>query len=634
MLSLTNHIPQNLELKTSFSSWAASRNYKATPGTGSPWTHTSLIGGIFDTTNLIQFGATFGDESVKNLSLEEKKKIFRAQEDEFLKMLGQAIYKSSHSKIDPSGFVRKLRKNDFLFICEKKSDIFKFFVDFDFKAPIDKPDGFASKQVLLEKEKRILGRINSGREKPADKSKLEKCKKFIESCDEEKFTKFTSTVQEVMKKFYPQLIEKDNLNVIICTTMPKILTSRDQDDTIYQHKDGVHMIWPDIIVNQTQALYIRESLIYKLSEVFGERREEEGFNSWNDVVDEGVYGDRSGGLRMIGCRKADKCNLCFDRKSKVKKSNSNCNCDSGHFHTSRTYWPEYYCNNNGIMTRELSDKLKTLLSGDDKYEELMKLTSIRSWSSETTKEYNPPNTIPVPLPQIKSTTTKRRLNGQIVFPQRQHDEDKKALSSMRRKILFDRDHPWKELFQELIRSSFNYHKNIVVKNIYSLPQSKSKKSNHPSYIITVEGEGSSYCMNLRNNHKSNTVWFWLTSEFIVQKCFCRCDVVRQSGIKCKDFVSRKVAFNNFSKFYNHIFPPLYHGTENDDQVKMLAKNIKHDVEERDINTLSFLNVLWNNISRSGSVVGGGDKGISTGDSSLNYQLIQDLKNELNNSNKK
>lgn len=75
-------------------------------------------------------------------------------------------------------------------------------------------------------------------------------------------------------------------------------------------KTGVHVIFPNMFVNDSMALFMREAIIYALKNTFGPRIYP--CNDWEDVVDKSVYG--GSGLRMIGNRKADKCPQCHSRK--------------------------------------------------------------------------------------------------------------------------------------------------------------------------------------------------------------------------------------------------------------------------------------------------------------------------------
>jgi hypothetical protein len=57
------------------------------------------------------------------------------------------------------------------------------------------------------------------------------------------------------------------------------------------------------------------------------------------------------------------------------------------------------------------------------------------------------------------------------------------------------------------------------------------------YLVSTN---SKYCENLRREHGSNHVWFIISGKQILQKCFCRCETIRErrDGF-CKDFCGRR-----------------------------------------------------------------------------------------------
>ena len=42
-----------------------------------------------------------------------------------------------------------------------------------------------------------------------------------------------------------------------------------------------------------------------------------------------------------------------------------------------------------------------------------------------------------------------------------------------------------------------------------------------TYIITVDGMGSSYCTNVRRDHTGNKIYFEVTPDGVRQRCFCQ-----------------------------------------------------------------------------------------------------------------
>ena len=101
----------------------------------------------------------------------------------------------------------------------------------------------------------------------------------------------------------------------------------------------------------------------------------------------------------------------------------------------------------------------------------------------------------------------------------------------------------RRIIEQYIHKRLKYAKSVVVKSIYT-DKSGSK------YYIYVEGEGSSWCANLRGHHNRTRVWFYLGKEGISQRCFCRCSAVRFKGC-CADFQCPPKELNE--KEYGYFF---------------------------------------------------------------------------------
>lgn len=80
------------------------------------------------------------------------------------------------------------------------------------------------------------------------------------------------------------------------------------------HKQGCHVVWPDLLVDNRTALWIRMAWITTLSkfyplytaELSGSAAVQK--NRWADIVDECIY--TNNGLRMNGAQKTDICKAC------------------------------------------------------------------------------------------------------------------------------------------------------------------------------------------------------------------------------------------------------------------------------------------------------------------------------------
>ena len=100
-------------------------------------------------------------------------------------------------------------------------------------------------------------------------------------------------VQNVMESIY----KDTNLKCIVT----KADNSKEvRKDNITFIKQGYHFNWPDILVDKNIALRIRENVLISIKTIFG--KPETFYDSWDKIIDKCVY-DKNG-LRLVG---SDKC---------------------------------------------------------------------------------------------------------------------------------------------------------------------------------------------------------------------------------------------------------------------------------------------------------------------------------------
>jgi len=139
-------------------------------------------------------------------------------------------------------------------IVERKTEFFKFFVDFD----------ILSEEIINLEDYVIL-------------------------------------IQNTLSNLYKN-------NSLIC-----IVTGADKNKEIIKNgtiyfKQGFHLHWPDIIVDKATSLAIRKNLIVNLRNVFG--KNEKHYDSWEKIIDRCVY--ENNGLRLVG---SDKCTISDGNKN-------------------------------------------------------------------------------------------------------------------------------------------------------------------------------------------------------------------------------------------------------------------------------------------------------------------------------
>jgi hypothetical protein len=139
-------------------------------------------------------------------------------------------------------------------IVERKTDFFRFFVDFD----------------ILSEE--------------------------IINLDE-----YVNIIQNTLINLY----KKPDLLCII-TGADKVI-EKTKDEITYL-KQGFHLHWPELIVDKATAKRIRKNLIVNLTNVFG--KNDKHYDSWEKIIDKCVY--EMNGLRLVG---SDKCVISDGQKN-------------------------------------------------------------------------------------------------------------------------------------------------------------------------------------------------------------------------------------------------------------------------------------------------------------------------------
>ena len=92
--------------------------------------------------------------------------------------------------------------------------------------------------------------------------------------------------------------------------------------------------------------------------------------------------------------------------------------------------------------------------------------------------------------------------------------------------------------------------------------------------VRVTGPGSTYCTNKRDEHTTNSVYFWISKEGMAQKCFSRKDVVGIDGKTCKEFRSEFKAISQELRQSLFVLPNLFDVDKLKNETKTTTKNRK------------------------------------------------------------
>ena len=245
-----------------------------------------------------------------------------------------------------------------------------------------------------------------------------------------------------------------------------------------KYKTGVHLNWPGLVVNQDGAIALREHVLVVLYTA-------KGGVDWNEVIDNSVYGDpergsRGSGFRLPWSYKKAKCSECGGKGC--------ASCEDGKV-TQGVYLP--------IFTYDEEKKL-SLLDDATPTVALLEMATVRTPVKDVVK-VEPPSKF------IKE--------GAFTTIQTKDEVCDVELQSY---------------LETFIQKYMEGQGSSRVTKIF--------KHKH-TYLVSTT---SRYCENLQREHGSNHVWFYISGNIISQKCFCRCETVRErkDGF-CRDFTGKR-----------------------------------------------------------------------------------------------
>jgi hypothetical protein len=259
---------------------------------------------------------------------------------------------------------------------------------------------------------------------------------------------------------------------------------------------------------------LREAYLVRLDKEFGPRTEFS--NTWEEVVDEQIY--TSNGLRMAYSRKINSCPNC---KNNEKKKNTCLECaGEGRIEDDRVYEPTMYIDGDGHLDPKKTEHLQQNVYA------AVKTTSIRlSERAEKTPGFEAYKGAPnydIQSIDPKQVKTKKKKNSSTDNNGQEFVVLDNGPKNIDDRIRVD---PSDRKFQTLLRfirerMGAGRWKHIQGKDMY-------RNMSGTQYIMRVKGEGSSYCMNKGDDHNSATIYFVLTTEGVVQRCWSRKKIKRR-----------------------------------------------------------------------------------------------------------
>ena len=324
---------------------------------------------------------------------------------------------------------------------------------------------------LNEFHEKCIEAIKSGEKIFVVEQKSEKYNFFVDIDYKDERALTLDEIKDICKIICDKVKRHGGKDCLICVSPPK--------NAGKYVKTGVHLNWPDFVVDQTSALALREHILVALSKAKGKIE-------WNEIIDSAVYGDlrrktKGSGFRMPWSHKMGKHMPCGGQGCE--------DCQSGKV-VQVAYLPIFIYKHGPLST--------LLKIGQEPDVEILKMSSIRTDKPQHVT-IEPPSSV-IKEGSFSEAQTKDEL----------HDDE------------------LKNLVESFIQKNMEGQKTAIVKSLF-----KHKET----YLVATN---SKYCENLKRAHNSNHIWFHISGRVIAQKCFCRCETIRgrRDGF-CKDFYGRK-----------------------------------------------------------------------------------------------
>ena len=356
------------------------------------------------------------------------------------------------------------------YILEIRTDYFKFMVDVDFK----------SEYGLNIEEKKIL----------------------------------LNLIQRAIIEVVGNKIE--NNYVIVSSTEDEEMIKDGQK----MIKVGFHLIWPNIIVNEDDARFLRSAIIQYL-EKSGQRFISLG--DWEDIIDSSIYNTHHA-LRMNGSNKHMKCKECKAKKS-LREECSNCNM-SGWLDVGRVYRPYLIIEPDNTYNNDLLNELQ-----NDYYKDLV-YTSIRT---ENDKSNISIEERPDWFSENKYTEHCKRKKGKKKYSGSRSVKTNPIKNSRNSDEISEKDPRYIKtknyLESELFRLSPSFD---------DIELDKLKKIHFSKSFFYVFTSKSHFCLNMNREHSSNHIYFVINknTKDVYQKC--PSPWTNLDGVRCEEFHSKSL----------------------------------------------------------------------------------------------
>jgi len=345
---------------------------------------------------------------------------------------------------------------------------------------------------------------------------------------EEDVAAYAHVIHSAVRKFYPSGCASLPSRIFDIIALRTPTVTRDIPSSIEYDDIGelptmtsscvYRLVWPHLYTNQANSLVMRGAIISRLMNEFPQYE-------WPHIVTEEVFMNLP--VRMPYSHESLACTSCNGDEAKRMSCVA---CDDGWVSHDNPFTP-YACFVNGNQI-PLPSMFETM-------HEAMPSMTIRSFVSGITPGW----TVYEGAPSAPSVIDASR---QCLAPCGIRDfvDDMMVINRIPNRIDIPRDDHRVKVVERFIRQNTTaYWSNVYVSDLYT-----TQRMGY--FIARVQGEGSSFCLNVKADHDSNRIYFYITTSGITQKCFCR-DGDDENA--CQKFQSKAWPISDPVK--THLWPP-------------------------------------------------------------------------------
>ena len=372
----------------------------------------------------------------------------------------------------------------------------------------------------------------------------------VQDLTEETLHLMTTLVNQQLERFYKDAsLPPITFECVVCTK-----SKAAPEVTPGMYKIGIHLHWPQLLVEIDSARQIRHSMAVALEKRAWMRELGVDRVVWNDVLDDAVY---CTGLRMLGAPKAKKCTACSKSKDAL--------C--------------HVCNrmNNNHVIDESVYTLRMVVVGTAVDEErkaryssnltlLMRKTTVRSDEERVTPGYHIYDGCTL-APPMHTDGRKRKAPD---------DDSNRVKPRFRKQSEVTNPRVHAVARELLVQHSPNYAESRM-----------TIRFDGKQYMVLLTGDGSGFCLNKGSPHGSQHVYMVIqqgkSSKLYEShmRCWCTKMIVRPvSGQTCKEYRSPHKTLTSEQAARLFSSQPAPGGGSSTDKLKEIETQIKDLAERR------------------------------------------------------